>query len=248
MRPSLLPLSVALLAASIAACQPSTPPAPAAKAPAPAASTAQADAQFAALSKRWLDGWLPLNPVAATQIGDHRFDDQLDDLSAAGRQKAIDFSKKLLAELDALDTNHLSRENQIDAAILRNQLQADIWGTETLQAWAWDPQVYSGLAGGAIYNLMAREFAPMPQRLNAAAARMEKIPALFQQMRENLDPTRVPKIHAETVAKQHAGVLSLIDTFITPNAGQLKGAERKRLDDAVASLRKAVAEQQEWLD
>ena len=248
MRHPLLPLTVAVLAASIAACQPASPPAPATDAKAVTAPNAQADAQFAALSKRWLDGWLPLNPVSATQIGDHRFDDQVDDLSAAGRQKVIDFSKKLLAELDALDTTHLSRENQIDAAILRNQLQADIWGMETLQAWAWDPQVYSGLAGGAVYNLMAREFAPMPQRLNAAAARMEKIPALFQQMRENLDPARVPKIHAETVAKQHAGLLSLIDTFITPNAGQLKGAERKRLDDAVAALRKAVAEQQEWLD
>ena len=33
------------------------------------------------------------------------------------------------------------------------------------QCWAWDPQVYNGLAGGAIYNLMARDFAPMPERL-----------------------------------------------------------------------------------
>ena len=36
---------------------------------------------------------------------------------------------------------------------------------ETLQSWAWDPQVYNSLAGGALYTLMARDFAPMPQRL-----------------------------------------------------------------------------------
>ncbi|MEO8662506.1 MAG: hypothetical protein ABI693_28860, partial [Bryobacteraceae bacterium] len=47
--------------------------------------------------------------------------------------------------------------------------------------------------------------------------------------RENLDPARVPKIHAETVAKQNAGVLSLVDEFITPNAGQLSGEDRKQL-------------------
>jgi uncharacterized protein (DUF885 family) len=117
-----------------------------------------------------------------------------------------------------------------------------------LQSWAWDPQVYNGLAGGAIYNLMAREFAPVPQRLKSATARMQQIPALFAQMRENLDPTRVPKIHAETVARQNAGVLQLVDQFITPNAGQLSGDDRKQLDDAVAALRKAVAEQQDWLD
>ncbi len=207
-----------------------------------------ADQAFAALSERWLDGWLRLNPVNATQVGDHRFDGEMDDLSAAGRQAGVDFSRKMLAELDAIDTGKLSRENQVDALILRNQLEGDIWNTETFQSWAWDPQVYSGLAGGAIYNLMARDFAPMPQRLKSATARMREIPALFAQMRANLDPARVPKIHAETVARQNAGILSLVDTFITPNADQLSGDDRKQLDDAVAALRKAVAAQQEWLD
>ncbi len=250
LRPTLL--AVAVLSATLAACQPQTPPAPAdtaATAPAAApASDAATDARFAELSQRWLDGWLQLNPVTATQIGKHDFDSEVDDLSAAGRTKLVDFSKKLLTELDAIDTSKLSRENQIDASILRNQIRGDIWGIETLQSWAWDPQVYSGLAGGAIYNLMARDFAPMPQRLKSATARMQKIPGIYAQMRENLDPARVPSIHAETVAKQNAGVLSLIDTFIVPNADQLKGEERKQLDAAVAGLRKAVAEQQTWLD
>ncbi|HEY9540055.1 MAG TPA: DUF885 domain-containing protein, partial [Luteimonas sp.] len=136
----------------------------------------------------------------------------------------------------------------VDALILHNQVEGDIWNVETLQSWAWDPQAYNGLAGGAIYGLMAREFAPMPERLKSATARMQQIPALFAQMRENLDPARVPKIHAETVAKQNAGLLALVDQFITPNADQLEGDDRKQLDDAVATLRKAVAGQQEWLD
>ncbi len=246
MRHSLL--AVAVLTAALAACKAEAPTTPASTPAGTAASTSEADAVFAGLSKRWLDGWLQLNPVGATQVGDHRFDSEVDDLSAPGRQKLVDFSKKLLAELDAIDTTKLSRENQVDASILRNQLRGDIWNIETLQSWAWDPQVYNGLAGGAIYNLMAREFAPMPERLKSATARMQKIPAIFAQARENLDPARVPKIHAETVAKQNAGVLSLIDTFITPNATQLSGDDRKQLDAAVEGLKKAVAEQQAWLD
>ena len=245
----LTPLAIALLTATLAACTGSgtgTTTEPAAKIA--AASDAALDATFAGLSKRWLDGFLALNPVAATQQGDHRFDSELDDLSAAGRTKYVDFAKKTLAELDAIDVSKLSRENQIDAAILRNQLQSDIWGMDTLQSWAWDPQMYSGLAGGAIYNLMAREFAPLPERLTSATARMEKLPALFAQMRENIDPARVPKIHAETVARQNAGVISLVEQFIVPNADQLQGDDRKRLDAAIEGLRKAVAEHQLWLD
>lgn len=243
-------LLAAALLASMTACQKSETPtaAPAADTAATAADTAKADAAFADLSKRALEGWLQLSPVSATQIGEHKYDGELDDLSAAGRQKGLAFSKKILAELDATDTAALSRENQVDAAILRNQLQYDIWTAETLQSWAWDPQVYNNVAGGAIYGLMAREFAPLPERLKSATARMQKIPALLAQARENLDPARLPKVHAETVAKQNAGILSIVDTFITPNLKDLPEADRAQTEAAIDGLKKAVAEHQAWLD
>ncbi|WP_313169290.1 DUF885 domain-containing protein [Stenotrophomonas sp.] len=240
-------LLAAALLASLAGCQSGDAPT------APSTSTeqagqSQADAQFAELSKKALDTWMQLSPVSATQIGDHRYDSQLDDLSAAGQQKSLEASKALLAELDKLDVSKLGRENQVDAAILRNQLQSDIWSNETMQSWKWDPQVYNGLAGSAIYGLMAREFAPLPERLKSATARIEQIPQIFAAARANLDPARVPKIHAETVAKQNRGILSLVETFIVPNIGQLEAADQERLKTAIATLTTAVEEQQTWLD
>lgn len=242
-------LALALIAA-LGGCQQADAPSsatPPAAAPAQAADAA-ADAAFADLSKRALDSWMQLSPVGATQIGDHRFDSEIDDLSAAGQQKTLTAYKGLLAELEKIDVAKLGRENQVDAAILRNQLQSDIWNAEVLQSSKWDPQMYNGLAGSAIYGLMAREFAPLPERLKSATARMEKIPAIFAQARENLDPARVPKIHAETVAKQNRGILSIVDTFITPHIGELPQADQQRLQAAIDGLKKAVDEQQQWLD
>jgi uncharacterized protein (DUF885 family) len=246
----LTPLAIALLAVTLAACggQRADTTAATTEKTLPAMVDSAVEAQFASLSKRWLDGWLKLNPINATQQGDHRFDAEIDDLSADSRKRAVEFSRGVLAELDAIDASKLSRENQVDVAILRNQLQSDIWATETLQSWAWDPMIYNGLAGGAIYNVMAREFAPLPDRLKSATARIEQLPKLFAQMRENLDPARVPKIHAKTVSKQNGGVISLVEQFILPNADKLQGADRMRLDAAVKALRKSVAEQQTWLD
>ncbi|MFT4246408.1 MAG: DUF885 domain-containing protein [Pseudomonas sp.] len=239
-------LAAALLAA-LAGCQQPESAAPAAHDTQAGVDQAP-DARFAALSNKALDTWMRLSPVNATQAGDHRFDTRIDDLSAAGRQKGLEAGKALLAELDAIDVKQLSRENQVDAAILRNQLQSDIWNTETLQSWAWDPQLYNGLAGSAIYSLMAREFAPLPERIAAATARMEQIPQVFAQARANLDPARVPKIHAETVARQNQGILSIVATFITPHLGELAPEQRQRTEAAIATLKQAVAEQQRWLD
>ncbi|WDS36006.1 DUF885 domain-containing protein [Pseudoxanthomonas sp.] len=248
MRHSLL---AAALLTALAACQPAQAPSDAntdAAATPAMRGTAKADVKFADLSKRAVDGWMQLSPVWATQIGDHQYDAELDDLSAAGRQKALTFNQTQLAELDTLDVHGLSRENQVDAAILRNQLQSSIWNEQTLQSWAWDPQTYNDLAGGALYGLMAREFAPLPQRLQSAIARMEKIPALYAQERANIDVARVPLIHAQTVSKQNKGVLDVVAQFITPHAKALSAADQQRLAAATEGLKKAVDEQQAWID
>ncbi|MEN5153234.1 DUF885 domain-containing protein [Stenotrophomonas muris] len=246
MRPHLLALA---LVAALAGCQPADAPTNASTpATSQQAGDAAVDAAFADLSKRALDTWMQRSPVSATQIGDHRYDGELDDLSAAGQQKTVAAYKALLGELDKIEVAKLGRENQVDAAILRNQLQSEIWNAEVLQSGKWDPQLYNGIAGSAIYGLMAREFAPLPERLKSATARMEKLPAIFAQARENLDPARVPKIHAETVAKQNKGILSIVDTFITPHIGELPQADQQRLQAAIDGLKKAVDEQQTWLD
>src|SRR5476649_2744165 len=108
----------------------------------PSAPQRTADAYFANLSARWLDGYLRTQPVTATQTGDHRFDHLIDDMSGIVRGDRLRLWRNLLAELIALDRSRLSRDNQADAAILANQLDYAIWDEETLQSWAWDPQVY----------------------------------------------------------------------------------------------------------
>ena len=241
-------LALALIAALGGCQQADAPTAPAGTAATAPAADAAVDAAFADLSKRALDTWMQLSPISATQIGDHRYDSEIDDLSAAGQQKMLTAYQGLLGELDKVEVNKLSRENQVDAAILRNQLQSEIWNAEVLQASKWDPQIYNGTAGSALYGLMAREFAPLPDRLKSATARMEKLPQIFAQARENLDPARVPKIHAETVSKQNKGILSIVDTFITPHIGELPAEDGKRLQAAIDGLKKAVDEQQTWLD
>lgn len=237
-------LATALVAA-LCGCQPSASPAGAT----PNVQIQQDhNAQFAALSELALRQWMQHSPISATQIGEHRYDNRIDDVSAQGIAAGIEQTRALLDALEAIDTQQLSRDNQVDAAILRNQLEGDLFRATTLADWQWDPQFYSGLAGSAIYGLMARDFAPLPDRLRSATERMEQIPQIFAAARANLDPARVPKIHAETVARQNRGILSLVATFITPNLDQLQGQQRQRLEAAITTLEAAVNQHQQWLD
>ena len=66
-----------------------------------AAAPGSADASFEALGARYVNEFGRYAPVSATQLGDHRFDAELDDVSAAGRARTLAWVKELLGELAA---------------------------------------------------------------------------------------------------------------------------------------------------
>jgi uncharacterized protein (DUF885 family) len=84
-------------------------------------------------------------------------------------------------------------------------------------------------------------------RLRAATGRLEALPAFLAQARASLVPARVPKIHAETAAKQNPGLNSLIDEVVAQK-GALPAADQARLVRAGAAAKAAVADYQQWLD
>lgn len=209
---------------------------------------ADADARFEELAGRFIKEFPAYSPVGATQLGDHRFDHLLDEATPEARAREAAFCRQYQQELEQLPAASLSKAHQVDRALLAHQLASQLWHLETFQEWAWNPTVYTGIAGGAVYNLMAREFAPLPERLGHVADRLELYPRLMQQARATLVPARVPKVHAETAIKQNAGLLSLLDEMVKPGLGKLEDAPRARLEKAMDTARAAIRTQQEWLE
>jgi uncharacterized protein (DUF885 family) len=208
---------------------------------------AASDAQFAALAHRYVTEFGRYAPVAATGLGDHRFDAELDDVGSEGRARALAWHKELLVDLHGVNRATLARANQVDAALLENRLRQAVWAEEEYREWAWNPLLYTQLAGQSLYGLLSRDFAPLPERLRAVTGRLEQLPRLLEQTRANLVPERVPAIHAETAVRQNPGMLQLVDELVVPALDQLEPADRARLEAAIATARTAVNEHQQWL-
>lgn len=211
-------------------------------------SAQDANTQFAELSKRFLDEYPALSPVNATGLGDHRYDSLIDEISEAARDKERAFYQRWLTELANINRSQLNRDNQTDHVLLTRKLQNDLWFLDGLKEWEWNPIAYTQLAGGAIYSLMAREFAPIEKRLQSVTERLEKFPRMYEQIRATLKPARVPTVHAETAIKQNRGVLSTLDNMVRPERMRLTDAERQRLDKAMEIATAAVEQQQQWLE
>jgi uncharacterized protein (DUF885 family) len=215
-------------------------------------ATVQADSAtneaFRNLADEYISDLTSFSPVYATLIGDHSADGELDRVDAAGRAESLALLREYKAALEALDFDELSKENQVDAALLLHNLDAGIWSTETLQEWAWNPLYYVQLSGSAIYGLLARDFAPLEQRLASAASRLEQLPRFLEQARGEIIAERVPKIHAETAIAQNPGLGSIIDNMILPHMDALSADLRGRLTAAIETARNGIAEHQTWLE
>ncbi len=212
------------------------------------AQDAAMNAKFEDISRRYIEQMPALSPINATTLGDHRYDDRLDEVSEAARQRERAFHQRFLDELKSLDRSQLGRDQQVDLQILSEQLRGDLWRLDVLQEWAWNPVVYTQMTGGAIYGLMAREFAPVEKRLMHVAARLEAMPRLYEQIQQTLEAKRVPPIHAETAVKQNKGLASILDNLVKPHLSKLNEADRTRLNKAMTAALTATEQHQVWLE
>jgi uncharacterized protein (DUF885 family) len=170
------------------------------------------DEEFAGLANRYIDAMLGMDPEAATAYGDHRFDHRLTDRSEEAVQARRHLAAAYLDSLTRIKENKLSEGNRIDLAILRNQLESTVFSIDEIGAHRWNPLLHN--VGGAIYGLVARDFAPLRERLLALKSRLEAVPAALAVARGILDDP--PRVYTETAIIQNRGTISLILDDLQP--------------------------------
>ena len=203
---------------------------------------------FKSLTNRYIEEFAEFSPVGATGLGDHRFDDQLDNVDATARKKRLAWTREVLQELNSIPREKLSRADQVDASLLAKRLEFQIWKQEELREWAWNPLIYTGLSGTSIYSLMARDFAPVQTRLKSVISRLSQLPRFLKQVRSTLEIDKVPAVHAKTAANQNRGILKIIENMIEPEIGKLSETDQVRLRNAIDLATKAIEEHQTWID
>ena len=187
-------------------------------------------------------------PTWATSNGDHRFDGQLEDYSAATIGRRVQALQAHLARVDAIDPRALSFDERIDHSFLRSWLTSELHSL-TANPVSWrSPLVYAGLPGGAIDVLMKRDFAPAGERLVHVIERLEAVPRFYAQGRENLQ--RPPKEFTDLAIRMSRGSVSFFQDTVPAWAKEPLAQRpelKARFDAAVAGAVKATDAFATWL-
>jgi uncharacterized protein (DUF885 family) len=194
-----------------------------------------ADQRFEALTRGYFEQLLPMLPEFATTLGDHRFDARLTDYRPEATQRRRSLDEATLKALQQIPQAELSSANQVDSRILGHQLQYDIFSIDVLREREWNPVLYN--FGQPIYVLIAREFAPLAERLQSVKGRLEGLPAAVAQAKFNLK--NPPRIHTETAILQNKGAIQQLKVQLPELVNQVPSLkatfEPERLQ-AIAAL------------
>jgi uncharacterized protein (DUF885 family) len=209
--------------------------------------------RFRRLAEDYLDDLARRHPDAATELGDHRFDDQLPDRGAAALDAERRGLDEFAARLTAIDHARLDQESRVDAAVLGNDVARRLFEIEELREHTWNPLLAN--PGQAIYLLLARDYAPLPDRLRSLAGRLAAVPDSLAAARAALG--RMPKVHLETAIAQFGGTIGLVTEEVSAALRQAAsgaspspastGAVIAEVENARPAAVAALAEHRDWL-
>jgi len=208
-------------------------------------SAASKDEEFEKIAKDYVEGYLAAHPESATALGDHRFDEQLTDYSIDSRQRQLIRAKQFEAALKQFDdVSQLTGPNRVDARILRENVEDEIFQLQELKEAEWNPLVYNESLANSLYLLVARDFDTPQNRIASLRKRMEAIPLVITQARQNLQ--HPPKVHTETAIEQIDGAISLVREGLGPLTDQATEA-KKDLAPIQEKTAKALTDYKSWL-
>jgi len=153
--------------------------------------------EFYRRAGRFIDRLMEEAPVAATQMGDHRFDDRLADYSEAGLERQLREVKAAVEEFSSFDTAKLDIDTRIDQRVMLQTSKSIVRTIEKFKSHLRNPSAYSDECMGGVFLLLIKEFAPLDERLENTLGRLRAIPEVLAQGKHNIRPEEVPPVWNE---------------------------------------------------
>src|SRR5579859_3231732 len=173
---------------------------------APALAQSSEDGKLNTFFKSYLEEYFRQQPLAATQLGDHRYDNRLDDISPAARAGWLALAEQTLNALPRqVDYSKLSRDGQIDFEIFQHNLQAQIWETKNFQTFQEDPRTYGAYLNDSVYLLLTQSTLPKETNVANCLARMAQMPRIVAEAEKTLTHPARPIL--ETAIRQNRGAI-----------------------------------------
>lgn len=183
-------------------------------------------------------------PTSATLDGVHVHDDLVEDYSRTGIDHHLGALAGFARRLEAMPTAPLPLHEQVDHAIVAENIRARVFELEEVRTWERNPHFYgdvlaSGLAAQAIFT-----YASETERARRVLSKLRQVPRIIRTARDNVKEP--PSIFVKIGIETWRGVRTFVDSDL-PRA--FSGVDDLHLlADLADASAEAVKEIESYLD
>ncbi len=204
------------------------------------------DAAFQqAFGDHWLAQYWQRNPDAAIAVGYYAVAAKLVVPNAASRSAYRQWLAVQINTLQRFDPARMSAAARSDLAVLKNQLESELWTLSTLKSWQWNPANYN--VAEPIALLLSTPYAPEQERLLTVEQRLAQVPAYYAAAKAAIAvPTRE---HTQLAIQQNNGARDVLGAALEKQvAGSaLNAKQRTQFLKVLKPAQAAVADYLKWL-
>jgi hypothetical protein len=192
----------------------------------------------------FIETYFEANPLFAVYQGRHEYDGRFPDWSEAGLRRWTSRLHQLRDSAAAFRIDSSNQSRQLERDYLIAVIDRDLFWIERADLPHRNPEFYTGGLDPNVY--LAREYAPLPQRMRSFTRYATNLPTALAHMRANLR-TPMPRSFAE-IARGRLGGLA---NYLKSNVPQVftsvgdTGLHRQ-FETANAGAVKALEEQAAW--
>jgi uncharacterized protein (DUF885 family) len=212
----------------------------------PAPGAEPTDSGFHAKANEFIQEEMRLYPEFATALGNHLYDDRVDDDSAQGVARIIKHAHHWKDVFDSIPSNSLTEADGIDCEWLAARADGELLWSEQVRSYERDPGMY--LPTSAVYSLIKRNFAPPAVRMRSVTAREKASLANLGAARVNLKPARVPTIAIDIELMQMPATLDFFNKSLPEAFHDVPdGPDKQAFNAANAALVKQIEDYAKWM-
>jgi uncharacterized protein (DUF885 family) len=189
--------------------------------------------EFAMRVDAFFEEYFALEPTDATSAGNHAYDGLWPAVGTTARADRLAFIGRWQATFSSFADDALDVDEQVDRDLLLGVLGSYRFNEVELGEDAWSPMAWVYLIGDGFFGLIAREFAPLADRLASIAARAERLPAVLDGATATLVGTGdrpIDRLHTETALEQWPGLIGVVDQAIDAGEAATDGGAEAAAD------------------
>ncbi len=188
-------------------------------------------------------------PLLGTYVGIHTEDHRLSDGSREAMLGEIEDERRHLAAVEAMDQAGLSATARFERDLEIHNVRRSLFDAADIRRWERRSSGMDEL-GDSIFMLFARDFAPLRDRVDAIASRLEASPEFLRRSRSRLVGAPVTAWQKQELqaAQNLPFLFHEVASAAADPAGGVPAAERDRLDRAVAAADAALADHATWVE